>query len=55
MEADEIVVGDLQNKVSFGAGGGWLRKDPPTIKSALANRNGVLGNEFRSLEKKRRA
>ena len=28
MEADEVTVGDLQNKVPSGVGGGWLRMEP---------------------------
>ena len=46
---DKIAIGDLQNKVSSGADGGWLRQDPPTIKSAPVNRNGVLGKSFAEL------
>ncbi|EHA8590074.1 hypothetical protein COCNU_scaffold014693G000020 [Cocos nucifera] len=40
-EVDEVTIGDLQNKVPSRADGGWLQQDPPTIKSALANRNGA--------------
>ena len=55
VEIGEVATGDLQNKVPFEVDEGWLRQDPPTIKSALTNRNGVLENELRSLEEKKRA
>ena len=53
MEEDEVAIGDLQNKVPFGAGGGWLQQDPPTVKLALANRYGVLSMEFGRISRRR--
>ena len=35
VEAAEVAIGDLQNEVPSRTGGGWLRQDPPTVKSVF--------------------
>ena len=55
VEADEVAIEDLQNKVSSGAGGGVALAGPSDDQVSSGQQEWSARNEFRSLEKKRRA